>query len=170
VKPGAKLLDFGEHPPNGPDAGKSLVKGPGYGLPSGGGTLANGMTNGPGGGMMGMRGGGMNRARGGGMGAGGGKRGPKRKPDLGWVSDAALVPRARPQKKQQQPEGGGAQSKSALEGGGGSSGGGGGGVNSGVKQQLGVVPRAGGMDMAAAQRVRGIGNAGAKGGKPAWAE
>ena len=40
VKPGKPLLDFGEHPPNGPNAGKSLVKGPGFGKPSGGGTLA----------------------------------------------------------------------------------------------------------------------------------
>lgn len=84
VKPGAELLDFGDHPPNGPHSGISLIRGPGYGLPSGGGTLnpAGGSAGGFGAGAVrhrarGGRGGGnlYNKQKRGGSGGGGGGAG-----------------------------------------------------------------------------------------------
>lgn len=98
VKPGATLLDFGDHPPNGPQAGISLIRGPGYGLPSGGGTLAGGGSGGPGLGAgraraRGGRGGGtfFNKQKKGGPGAGGGGRRGGGLP--GGMDPNVLVPR-----------------------------------------------------------------------------
>lgn len=78
VKGGKKLIDFGDHPPNGPNAGRSLVRGPGYGKPSGGGTLSGAGTGSMdgGGGLFGGRGEGKKKMKKGFGGAGKGPGGP----------------------------------------------------------------------------------------------